>query len=68
MGEKEAESIQYKHYGGGHAKALEDILKCWLNSGGDHSWQMIVDALKEMKEEKVIESIEKECKVHSYSS
>ena len=52
VGKNDAEIIRTTYFGGGNH---------WYDSTADHSWQMIVDALQEVKEIRVIESIEKHC-------
>ena len=61
VGKGSAENIHHKHTGGGNHLALKRMLVFWDKSTTDLSWQVIVDALKEMDEPQVIESIKKEC-------
>ena len=39
------------------------MLKVWYDSTIDPSWQMIIHALEEMEETRVIKSIKEECLV-----
>ena len=55
------EIIRATYFGGGSHSCLQRMLVTWYDSTPDHGWQMIVDALKEMEEIRVIESIEQCC-------
>ena len=61
VGKNDAEIIRTTYFGGGNHSCLQRMLVAWYDSTADHSWQMIVDALQEMKEIRVIESVEKHC-------
>ena len=63
VGKNDAEIIRAKYFGGGNHSCLQRMLVAWYDATVDHSWQMIVDALKEMDEIQVIESIEDNCQV-----
>ena len=64
LGKNEAESIRSAHYGGGNHSCLQRMLVAWHNSTTGHSWQMIIDALKEIKEATfVIDDIKAECQM-----
>ena len=54
-------TIRAKYFGGGRHACLQRVLVTWYDSTTDHSWQIIVDALKEMEQFRVIECIENEC-------
>ena len=62
VGESDAKNIEAKHCGGGDSLALQEMLKVWYESTVDCSWQTIINALKELKRNDVIESIENKCK------
>ena len=62
VGKSSADIISATHFGGGSHSCLQRMLATWYESTVNHSWQMIVDALKEMDETRVIESIEECCK------
>ena len=57
-----ADNIRATYFGGGTHSCLQRVLVTWYDSTAEHSWQMIVDALNEMKEVRLIESIEEHCK------
>ena len=61
VGAVEARVIKATHFGGGNHSCLQEMLVRWYDSTKDHSWQMIINALTEMNEFRVIESIEKHC-------
>ena len=61
VGKSKTEIIRATHFGGGDHSCLERMLVTWYDSSIDHSWQVIVDALKEMDESRVVESIESNC-------
>ena len=61
VGKENSEIIRATYVGGGTETCLQRILIVWYYSIKDHSWQMIVDALKQMEEWRVIESITDEC-------
>lgn len=62
VGKNTAENIKATYFGGGCHSCLQRVLVTWYDSTAEHGWQMIVDALNEMKEVRVIESIEEHCK------
>ena len=64
VGKNNAENIQCTHFGGGNRLALQRMLTLWYNSTIDYSWQMIIDALTDMEEACVIESIRRECQIN----
>ena len=69
MGEKNAEIIEHKYFGGNGSRwALQIMLQLWHDYARNRSWQMIIDALKEMDKPKVIKSIEKEYRISVCSS
>ena len=57
-----ADIIKATYFGGGTHSCLQDMLSTWYDSTVDRSWQMIVDALNEMKQIRVVESIKECCK------
>ena len=63
VGKSNANNIEATHNGGGSHSCLQRVLVTWYDSTTNHSWQMIVDALRQMDETCVIESIEKECQM-----
>ena len=61
VGMRKAEDIRTTHFGGGSHSCLQRMLVTWYDySTNDHSWQMIIDALTEMDQFRVIESIEED--------
>ena len=58
IGKNKTEIIKAKYSGGGNHACLERLLSTWWNSTIDHSWQVIVNALKHIDETTVIENIE----------
>ena len=64
LDEAKARVIKSTYFGGGNHSCLQGMLGEWYNSTSYHSWQMIVDALEEMEEDRVIESIEKDCLIY----
>ena len=62
VGKSNADIIRATYFGGGVHSCLQSMLSTWYESTVDHSWQMIVDALNEMDEVRVIESIEDNCR------
>ena len=62
VGKSTANIISATYFGGGTHSCLQRMLSTWYESTFDRSWQMIVEALEEMKKIRVIESIEKHCK------
>ena len=68
VGKIKAEVTRTCHFGGGHHSCLHRMLTAWYDSTSDHSWKLIVNALKEMDQvpERVIEAIEKEC-LHTHT-
>ena len=62
VGKSTADIISATYFGGGSHSCLQRMLSTWYDATVDHSWQMIVDALNEMDEIRVIESIEDNCK------
>ena len=63
VGESKAEIIQLKHSGYGFHSPLRLMLTLWYDSIRNHSWKMIIDALRKMDKPQVIESVEKECRI-----
>ena len=61
VGKSNADTIKATYYGGGSDSCLQRVLKTWYESTTNHSWQIIIGALRQMDEIHVIESIEKEC-------
>ena len=61
VGKNSANFIKGTHYGDGSHSCLQRVLVTWYESTANHSWQIIVDALRQMDETHVIESIENEC-------
>ena len=61
VGKSKTEIIRATHFGGGDHSCLQRMLVTWYDSSIDHSWQVIVDALKEMDESCVVKSIESNC-------
>ena len=63
VGMTDTEVIRAKFYGGGSHSCLQRMLATWYNSttSTDRRWQVIIDALTDMKKLPVVESIEKEC-------
>ena len=61
VGMQTADIIKCESFGGGSHECLQAMLNLWYKSPTDHSWQVIIDALEEMKERRVIESIEDKC-------
>ena len=68
VGKSSADTIWATYFGGGSHSALQRMLTLWFNSTNDRSWKMIIDALKQMNEYRVIESIEDECQLSVCSS
>ena len=65
VGKSNADIIKATHYGGGSHSCLQTVLIIWYESTTNHSWQIIIDALRQMDETRVIESIKEECQ-HQY--
>ena len=61
VGKAKTEIIRATYFGGGDHSCLQRMLVTWYDSSTDHRWKVIVDALKEMDESRVIESIENHC-------
>ena len=63
VGKANTEVIRAKYFQGGNHACLQRMLINWYDSttSTDRSWQVIIDALTEMDEFPVIESIEKDC-------
>ena len=61
VGKSNADIIKATH---SHS-CLQRVLVTWYESTTNHSWQIIVDALTQMDETRVIESIKEECQ-HQY--
>ena len=61
VGEQEADIIEGTCFGGGTHECLQKMLGVWHQSSTDCSWQVITNALTEIKEFRVIDSIEDEC-------
>ena len=63
VGKPKAEIIRTTYFGGGHHSCLQRMLVTWYDSSTDHSWQVIVNALKELDNipASVIKSIKDHC-------
>ena len=61
VGQQQANIIKGTCSGGGAHQCLQDMLNVWHQSTTDHSWQTIINALTEIEEFRVIDSIEDEC-------
>ena len=61
VGKSNADIIEKNYFGGGSHSCLQRVLMTWYDSTTNHSWQTIIDALRQMDETRVIESIENEC-------
>ena len=62
MGQIKANDIKSRYYGGGEHSCLEQMLVLWYDST-DHNrnWETIVDALREIGVDSVIDTIEDNC-------
>ena len=62
IGDTKTRIIKASHFMGGDHACLRELLSTWWDSTTeqDHSWQVIVDALKEIDKTKVIKDIEKD--------
>ena len=61
VGQQKANIIKGTCFGGGTHECLQKMLNVWHQSTTDHSWQTITNALTEIEEFRVIDSIEDEC-------
>ena len=61
VGQQKANIIKGTFSGGGTHQCLQNMLNVWHRSTTDHSWQTITNALTEIEEFHVIDSIEDEC-------
>ena len=68
LGNQEANMIRATNAGGGVRQCLQDMLNVWFNSTTDRNWQVITNALTEIKAFPVIDSIEDECLDLAYVS
>ena len=62
VGKTNTEIIRSTHYGGGDHSCLQRMLVTWYDSSTEHSWPMIIVALRDMDESRVIEYIESQKK------
>ena len=61
VGKTKADITSATYFGGGNHACLQKMLGTWYDSSTDRSWQVIIDALKDMDEFPVIESIKSHC-------